>query len=594
MSEILNQQQQQAEMHDRIAADHLDSHIQRHQEAVWDYVGMQRELAQENKQAIDLLASGRHEDMTGAELKQAKDLATKEAGLDSMQNRVIIDDGDGNKYWGAEYPHAFVFSGNTGIRGGAEMVNKDPSKNSGHGMEGFVKAKFTHVFVELDDGSRICFARTNDKQSAALQTFEVTSSNATPDENGNIQPRQISSEQLKDAVLEPGTPIATGVDPNTGKRLRSKANVVRIVAMNASQDGQVPPNHPMLNRPELQRNTVAEFQASLNSAEDAEDIIDDAMEAIETPEQTSKASEIISPAEQQYIGHEALEGAEVEDPQETGFDIDSLPESPNDEWDSRFDNLRESTQQQREAPQNQVENFGQLHQKWMDKFYGLSDSDKDIYDTLSQAYTNGMDTSPDGVSVDMQEWFNGLDSDSQNYLREARTIYNPDKPGAEQVVEAQLTMQTQAEEQTLKAESVHAEEQTLTGLMDKLSAVDPESNNFVLDASDIKVLQGLIDFTKKSLLAKETKLGGAWDQFSNNRSQITSGDIAASQVPQSVVDTFMMEGKLDAAQSFLTRSQRTLEGSARGGLDARMARDYVRLLKELQNDAKEAAAFAKS
>lgn len=236
-----------------------------------DYQAKSRrnEVSPEAVAGLDLLTTDDKHGKDPDILDKTRDqLMSEVAETDARLNKVVAGAADGKKYWGAEFPTGFVFSGGAGIRANKEYVSKDWAAKMGV-LANSGQPRFTHVYVEMDDGSMLCFARTNDRKSAAAQEFEVTSTNMKPNEEGKIEPRTVASGQLRDTVLEPGKPLVTDKDPATGKVLRTRGNILKITAINAAEE--VASNHPWVDKEDVQRSVIDEFQNRLDVAAQAED-----------------------------------------------------------------------------------------------------------------------------------------------------------------------------------------------------------------------------------------------------------------------------------------------------------------------------------
>ncbi len=227
----------------------------------WEYRGPQREI----DSVVDQYVTN-PDSLSDDEKVRAIDVARKEAGIDQMQNRAIVQSG-GAKYWAAEYPHVFSFNGI--LRGNFEQVHKDVGqRDNGEAVaiSGF-GGESTHVIIETDDGHVFTIRRTNDKKSAALQEFEISSTTMHMGVDGDeLLRRPVDTQQLKDVVAMPGHPLVLNSDPESGKQLRTRGNVAKITSVNRTEEDRVPDNHPYLSRPEMISDAPERFLGAVEAA----------------------------------------------------------------------------------------------------------------------------------------------------------------------------------------------------------------------------------------------------------------------------------------------------------------------------------------
>jgi len=183
--------------------------------------------------------------------------------------RVTVFDKEGRAHVGKEYPEVFTFDGQ--VRGMFERVNQDPDKlSTGQelalvlGGQRETRGKMSDVIFETDDGQMIRIARTNDRLSAEFQEFELTSTSQQPGPNGEpAEPMKIDTSMLKGVAVVPGEPMVLGVDPATGKTIRTRGNIISITAFDMSDDGVLPDGHPLRKYTELERDTVQRIEARM-------------------------------------------------------------------------------------------------------------------------------------------------------------------------------------------------------------------------------------------------------------------------------------------------------------------------------------------
>ncbi len=227
----------------------------------WEYRGPQREIDPVIDQYVTNPDSLSDDDKT-----RAVNTARREAGIDQMQNKAIVQSGEG-KYWAAEYPHVFSFNGI--LRGNFEQVHKDTSKRDNGeavAISGF-GGESTHVIIETDDGHALTIRRTNDKKSAALQEFEISSTTMHTGVDGDESLRRpVDTQQLKDVVVMPGHPLVLNSDPESGKKFRTRGNVTKITSVNRTEEDRVPDNHPYLARPEMVSDAPERFLGAVEAA----------------------------------------------------------------------------------------------------------------------------------------------------------------------------------------------------------------------------------------------------------------------------------------------------------------------------------------
>ena len=188
---------------------------------------------------------------------QAKYHALVEAGRLSGGDRVILSDEKGQPRWGEEMSApGSVFSFDGHIRGEVDHAPEDPADVHAAGLDmsaaaNQLRGNTTHVIVETDDGQQLMIRRTNETNAAADQTFDIASTS-----KGNR--RGIDSSALKHVVAVVGEPLVLGIDPGTGKHLRTRGSITKITTINMNDD-PVAANHPRLSKPEFHRDTVQQF-----------------------------------------------------------------------------------------------------------------------------------------------------------------------------------------------------------------------------------------------------------------------------------------------------------------------------------------------
>jgi hypothetical protein len=173
--------------------------------------------------------------------------------------KVALTDQEGNQRWGTEYPQVFTFRSN--IRGSFDKVPKD------------IGGRDTHVIFETDDGQSILIRRTNDKASADLQTFDLLATSKEAGRAGQPLGRtELDTSMLKDIVVVPGEPLVLGIDPSTGKRIRTRGKVTSITSFNMDDKGLVDLSHPWLTkRPEMRRDSIQQFDERLRTVRQTEE-----------------------------------------------------------------------------------------------------------------------------------------------------------------------------------------------------------------------------------------------------------------------------------------------------------------------------------
>lgn len=211
------------------------------------------------------------EPLTDSERNAFVTRANMESTYDGMQNRVALESvdpisGETKHYEGAEYPHVFTFGGS--IRGRYEVSHEDTPEIQRTAQESLVGpgGESTHVIIETDDGETFIVQRTSsdDIKSASKQTFRLTSTAKRDSETGRPTLREVTSQQLRDVVIMPGSPMVLNSDAE-GRSLRTRGNVVRVTTMQKNEAGQLPPTHPILKKPERRRNTVQRINDALKA-----------------------------------------------------------------------------------------------------------------------------------------------------------------------------------------------------------------------------------------------------------------------------------------------------------------------------------------
>jgi hypothetical protein len=171
--------------------------------------------------------------------------------MDSVQNRLVMQTPHGPR-WGAEFPHVCTLDGI--IRGVFEELDPgsgDPAQQIA-GAFGKPEGKFTHLFIELEDGHMVMVKKTNpEEKSAGRQTFELSSTRKNLQNRGYFT-LPVITDALKGAVLLPGEPI------QLSNGMKTRAAIRRISAVDLSPGGEIDPQHPDLGKPERQRSTVME------------------------------------------------------------------------------------------------------------------------------------------------------------------------------------------------------------------------------------------------------------------------------------------------------------------------------------------------
>lgn len=194
--------------------------------------------------------------------------ALNEAKRISGGERIILQDNDGNPRWGEELSEpgqVFAFSGN--IRGNYDSAPEDPEELRAqrldiHFAAGVLRGRVTHVIVETEDGQQLMIRRTNETNSANNQLFDVASTARAGTDN---ERRSLDSSTLKDVVAVVGEPLMLGIDPRTGKHIKTKSPITKITTLDMRK-APVDPSHPRLSKPELRRDTVGEFGEAMRAA----------------------------------------------------------------------------------------------------------------------------------------------------------------------------------------------------------------------------------------------------------------------------------------------------------------------------------------
>lgn len=225
-----------------------------------DYLGPLREI-----DPVVVAYVNDREALTSDDQEQALRIARNESQMDSAQNTVIVQSG-GENYWASEYPNVFTFDDS--LRGSSELFPADEAKRSASEVITGPGGQSTHAIIETDDGHIFVFRRTNDRKSAARQAFELSSTtmHLGQGEDDTLLRRPIDTEQLRGVVVRPGLPLKLNNDPQSGKSLQTRGNVVRITTVQRTDEGKVAENHPHLNRPDKQRDAPSRFLEAINFA----------------------------------------------------------------------------------------------------------------------------------------------------------------------------------------------------------------------------------------------------------------------------------------------------------------------------------------
>jgi hypothetical protein len=198
----------------------------------------------------------------------AKREALDKAGRISGGERIILQDNEGNPRWGEELSEpgqVFAFNGN--IRGNYDSAPEDPEELRAqrldiHLASGALRGNVTHVIVETEDGQQLMIRRINETNSANDQLFDVASTSRAGTDG---ERRSLDSSTLKDVVAVVGEPLVLGIDPQTGKHIKTKSPITKITTLDMRKD-PVDPSHPRLSKPELRRDTIGEFGEAMRAA----------------------------------------------------------------------------------------------------------------------------------------------------------------------------------------------------------------------------------------------------------------------------------------------------------------------------------------
>jgi hypothetical protein len=225
----------------------------------WNYLGPQRDL----DPIIDRYVQA-PETLSEEERQAAFIEARRQSALDAAQNRVIVQSG-GENYWASEHPNVFTFDDS--IRGRYEEFHKDPAQRSADQQISGPGGESTHVLIETDDGHMFVIRRTNDRKSAKAQTFEISSTTKHMGVEGDELIRTpLDTAQLRGVVVRPNAPLVLGRDPESGRQLRTRGNVLRITTMQRTEEGKVAENHPHLQKTEKLRDAPARFLEAVKVA----------------------------------------------------------------------------------------------------------------------------------------------------------------------------------------------------------------------------------------------------------------------------------------------------------------------------------------
>ena len=198
----------------------------------------------------------------------AKREALDKAGRISGGERIILQDNEGNPRWGEELSEpgqVFAFNGN--IRGNYDSAPEDPEELRAqrldiHLASGALRGNVTHVIVETEDGQQLMIRRINETNSANDQLFDVASTSRAGTDG---ERRSLDSSTLKDVVAVVSEPLVLGIDPQTGKHIKTKSPITKITTLDMRKD-PVDPSHPRLSKPELRRDTIGEFGEAMRAA----------------------------------------------------------------------------------------------------------------------------------------------------------------------------------------------------------------------------------------------------------------------------------------------------------------------------------------
>ncbi len=222
----------------------------------------------------------------------AKREALDKAGRISGGERIILQDNEGNPRWGEELSEpgqVFAFNGN--IRGNYDSAPEDPEELRAqrldiHLASGALRGNVTHVIVETEDGQQLMIRRTNETNSANDQLFDVASTGRAGTDG---ERRSLDSSTLKDVVAVVGEPLVLGIDPQTGKHIKTRSPITKITTLDMRKD-PVDPSHPRLSKPELRRDTVGEFGEAMRAARNhsADKVAVDEVESVMTESPSDK------------------------------------------------------------------------------------------------------------------------------------------------------------------------------------------------------------------------------------------------------------------------------------------------------------------
>ena len=196
---------------------------------------------------------------------QTLQLGLREAARVSGGNLVIVKDEKGMPRWAEELDKpGRVLAFDSNIRAPFDDAPDDPKKLDEQGFTRFgkVDGDITHVMVETEDGQQLLIRRTVESNSANKQKFDIAS---TTHAGTDKERHPIDSSMLKHVVAVVGEPLVLGVDPQTGKRVRTRSPITKITTMDMRKD-PVDPSHPRLQKQEFHRDTVEQFGEAMREA----------------------------------------------------------------------------------------------------------------------------------------------------------------------------------------------------------------------------------------------------------------------------------------------------------------------------------------
>ncbi|HEY4963392.1 MAG TPA: hypothetical protein VIH90_01720 [Candidatus Saccharimonadales bacterium] len=215
------------------------------------YLGPKREL----DALIQRLATD-PDGLSTEDRQEALVIAKTEARWDATQNKIVVVNGAGEEYLGAEYPNIFSFDGQ--IRGQYEEVPDDRANwSTGMQLATDMGGKFNDVIIEFDNGEMVHVQKTSgDKVGGKLQTFDITSTKAV--KNG-VEKQPIKSEALAGVVAIPGERLRMG-------STLSEGTVSRVTAFSMDEPSRKSAEQVQFKKPELKRQVIGRFNNALEEA----------------------------------------------------------------------------------------------------------------------------------------------------------------------------------------------------------------------------------------------------------------------------------------------------------------------------------------